>query len=89
MLHALVGGFIGLVREHFGRRRDLEQGTAFGPHWYPLALVVLAMPQPGLAADSASCSCPHALTPNKEVTAIARPAPPGFCKLHLKELVPW
>lgn len=32
-------------RKHFRRRSNLERGAAFGPHWYPLALIVLAMPQ--------------------------------------------
>jgi hypothetical protein len=44
MLHALVGGGVGLVLSTVGaivawNKPDL------GPHWYPLALVALAMPQ--------------------------------------------
>jgi len=34
----------GPCREHHGRRRDVEQGTGLRAHWYPLALIVLAMP---------------------------------------------
>jgi hypothetical protein len=45
MQHALVGGFIGLVVSIGGAAATWNKGPAFGPHWYPLALVVLAMPQ--------------------------------------------
>jgi hypothetical protein len=45
MQHALVGGFIGLVVSILGAAVTWNKGPAFGPHWYPLALVVLAMPQ--------------------------------------------
>jgi hypothetical protein len=45
MQHALVGGVIGLAVSIFGAAATWNKGPAFGPHWYPLALVVLAMPQ--------------------------------------------
>lgn len=45
MLHALVGGAIGLVVSVVGAAVTWNKGPAFGPHWYPLALIVLAMPQ--------------------------------------------
>ena len=45
MQHALVGGFVGLVVSIVGAAVTWNKGPAFGPHWYPLALVVLAMPQ--------------------------------------------
>jgi len=45
MEHALVGGFLGLVVSIVGAAVTWNKGPAFGPHWYPLALVVLAMPQ--------------------------------------------
>jgi hypothetical protein len=45
MQHALVGGVIGLVVSIVGAAVTWNKGPAFGPHWYPLALVVLAMPQ--------------------------------------------
>jgi hypothetical protein len=45
MQHALVGGFVGLVVSIVGAVVTWNKGPAFGPHWYPLALVVLAMPQ--------------------------------------------
>ena len=53
MLHALVGGGVGLAVSILGAVVTWNKGPAFGPHWYPLALVVLAKPNPGLAADSA------------------------------------
>ena len=45
MTHALVGGFLGLVVSIAGAAATWNKGPAFGPHWYPLALIVLAMPQ--------------------------------------------
>ena len=44
MQHALVGGFVGLVLSTVGAVVTWDRGPAFGPHWYPLALVVTAMP---------------------------------------------
>jgi hypothetical protein len=45
MMHALVGGVIGLAVSTLGAVATWNKGPAFGPHWYPLALIVLAMPQ--------------------------------------------
>lgn len=45
MLHAFVGGALGLVVGVVGAAVTWNKGPAFGPHWYPLALIVLAMPQ--------------------------------------------
>jgi hypothetical protein len=45
MLHALVLGAIGLGVSILGAVVTWNRGPAFGPHWYPLALVALAMPQ--------------------------------------------
>src|SRR5947207_8221418 len=45
MTHALVGGFLGLVVSIAGAAATWNKGPAFGPHWYPFALIVLAMPQ--------------------------------------------
>jgi hypothetical protein len=42
MEHALLGGAIGLVLNVVGAIVTWNRGL--GPHWYPLALVVLAMP---------------------------------------------
>ena len=44
MGHALVGGCIGLVLSTVGAVATWSRGPEFGPHWYPLALIVLAMP---------------------------------------------
>lgn len=48
MGHALVGGAIGFVLSILVTVATWNMGPAFGPHWYPVALIVLAMPQSGL-----------------------------------------
>ncbi len=45
MLHALALGVLGLAVSILGAAVTWNKGPAFGPHWYPLALVVLTMPQ--------------------------------------------
>src|SRR5713226_9634907 len=45
MQHALVLGVLGLAVSIMGAVVTWNKGPAFGPHWYPLALVALAMPQ--------------------------------------------
>ena len=45
MLHALVLGGLGLLVSIVGTVVTWNKGPAFGPHWYPVALVVLAIPQ--------------------------------------------
>ena len=45
MQHALVGGGAGLAVSILGAVLTWNKGPAFGPHWYPLALIVLAIPQ--------------------------------------------
>jgi hypothetical protein len=42
MGHALVGGLIGVALSSLGA--VLTWNRALGPHWYPLALIVSAMP---------------------------------------------
>ncbi len=44
MQHALLGGFIGLALSIVGAAVTWNGGPAFGPHWYPLALIVTALP---------------------------------------------
>jgi drug/metabolite transporter (DMT)-like permease len=44
MRHALIGGVIGLVVSTVGAVVTWNKGPAFGPHWYPVALIALAMP---------------------------------------------
>ena len=45
MQHALVGGGVGLAVSILGAVLTWNKGPASGPHWYPLALIVLAIPQ--------------------------------------------
>ncbi|HZP18082.1 MAG TPA: hypothetical protein VFB00_08965 [Terriglobales bacterium] len=44
MQHALFGGLLGLTVSVIGAAATWNRGPAFGPHWYPLALVVTALP---------------------------------------------
>jgi hypothetical protein len=44
MGHALAGGVLGLIVTAIGAAVTWNRGPAFGPHWYPIALVVLALP---------------------------------------------
>jgi hypothetical protein len=44
MTHALVLGFVGFLVCILGAVVTWNKGPAFGPHWYPVALIVLAIP---------------------------------------------
>lgn len=44
MKHALVLGFIGIVLSTAGLLATWNAGPEFGPRWYPIALVVTALP---------------------------------------------
>ncbi|HUX43874.1 MAG TPA: hypothetical protein VMV57_03895 [Terracidiphilus sp.] len=44
MLHALVLGFLGLCATVAGTLATWNKGPEYGPHWYPIALIVLALP---------------------------------------------
>jgi hypothetical protein len=44
MLHAMILGFLGFAVSLLGAAVTWNKGPAFGPHWYPVALVVLALP---------------------------------------------
>lgn len=44
MRHALAGGVVGLVLSVVGAVSTWDRGPAFGPHWYPLALIAIVMP---------------------------------------------
>ena len=46
--HALIGGFIGLFASIVGAVATWNSG--FGPHWYPLSLIVLALPPAWIGA---------------------------------------
>jgi hypothetical protein len=44
MAHAMFGGAVGFVLSLAGAIATWNAGPAYGPHWYPLALVVTALP---------------------------------------------
>lgn len=43
--HAMIGGAFGFVASLAGAAATWNAGPAYGPHWYPVALVILALPQ--------------------------------------------
>lgn len=45
MQHTLALGAVGVALATLGAVVTWNRGPAFGPHWYPLALIALAMPQ--------------------------------------------
>jgi hypothetical protein len=45
MFHVMIAGTLGLLVALLGTIVTWNKGPAFGPHWYPIALVVLALPQ--------------------------------------------
>jgi len=49
MQHALFGGFLGLALSILGAAVTWNLGL--GPHWYPVALIVLALPQAWLGGN--------------------------------------
>lgn len=44
MQHALALGVVGVVLSTVGAVATWNRGPAFGPHWYPISLIVLSMP---------------------------------------------
>jgi hypothetical protein len=44
MAHALVLGVVGLVISTAGAVATWNKGPEFGPHWYPVVLIVTAIP---------------------------------------------
>jgi len=44
MQHALTLGVIGVALSIAGSVATWDKGPEFGPHWYPLVLIALAMP---------------------------------------------
>src|SRR5215475_281039 len=44
MWHAMIPGILGFVVSFVGAAATWNKGAEFGPHWYPLALVVTALP---------------------------------------------
>ena len=54
MRHALIGGVIGLAVCVIGAVATWNAGL--GPHWYPIALILLAMPQAWLGGRLGAAS---------------------------------
>ena len=50
MLHALIAGFLGFAVSIAGAVATWNNTAVFGPHWYPVALVVTAIPCAWLGA---------------------------------------
>jgi hypothetical protein len=50
MLHALILGSLGLAASTVGAVVTWQSVPSFGPHWYPLTLIVLALPPAWLGA---------------------------------------
>ena len=50
MLHAMIGGFVGLLLSTLGAVATWNRGPAFGPHWYPISLIVTALPTAWIGA---------------------------------------
>jgi hypothetical protein len=44
MWHAMIPGILGFVVSVVGAAATWNRGSSFGPHWYPLALIVTALP---------------------------------------------
>ncbi len=44
MFHALLAALIGIVLATIGAVVTWNAGPQYGPHWYPIALIVLALP---------------------------------------------
>jgi hypothetical protein len=44
LLHALVLGVIGVLLSSIGTIATWSKGAEFGPKWYPIALVIVALP---------------------------------------------
>ncbi|HEY7405125.1 MAG TPA: hypothetical protein VIB39_16480 [Candidatus Angelobacter sp.] len=44
MQHALALGLVGVVLASVGAIATWNRGPAFGPHWYPVTLIVISVP---------------------------------------------
>ena len=44
LAHALVLGLIGVLLSTLGTFATLNKGPEFGPNWYPITLVIIALP---------------------------------------------
>jgi hypothetical protein len=50
MLHAMIAGTLGFVLSIVGVVMTWSETAKFGPHWYPISLVVTALPSAWLGA---------------------------------------
>ena len=50
MRHSIILGWLGLAANLAGAIATWNAGPAFGPHWYPITLVLLALPTAWLGA---------------------------------------
>jgi hypothetical protein len=50
MMHAMIAGFLGFAVSIAGAVATWNNTAVFGPHWYPIALVVTALPSAWLGA---------------------------------------
>ena len=51
MMHALIGGAIGMVIATVGAAVTWNHVPALGPHWYPVSLIIGALPTAWLGAQ--------------------------------------
>jgi hypothetical protein len=58
MAHALTLGIIGAVVGLAGTAATWDRGPAFGPHWYPVALIALSIPNAWLGGRLAELTRP-------------------------------
>ena len=57
MRNALIGGALGFVASTVGAVVTWNKGPEFGPHWYPLALIVTTLPCAWLGGKLRLSSC--------------------------------
>ena len=60
MLHAMVLGILDFIVSVVGVVFTWNKGAEYGPHWYPIALVILALPAAwvgGQASDESAGFC--------------------------------
>ena len=50
MLHAMIGGTLGFIVSIIGVVSTWNDVAKYGPHWYPISLVVTALPTAWLGA---------------------------------------
>ncbi len=51
MMHSLIGGAIGLVIATIGAVATWNRGPEFGPHWYPVSLIIGTLPTAWIGAQ--------------------------------------